>query len=89
MAIKQVFSTPGYLYCCVDNASSQAFPTLSDATHIGYDTASVVPDFGAATGQAASPLGSEINQSQPDFVEDQKSILNNPATATIGFANPS
>jgi hypothetical protein len=88
MATKQVFSVPSYLYVVVDNVSSQAFPTLSDASHCGYDTMSVTPDFGAAVSQGAIAVSGGTG-SLPDFVNAQKSILNNPATATILYKNPS
>jgi hypothetical protein len=88
MAVKQVFGNM-YEYVCVDNAAAQSFPTLSDKTHCGYDTMSVVPGFGAAVNQAASSLGSEINQSQPDFVEDQTAIATGLVLVSLGYKNPS
>ena len=87
MATKQVFGS-GYEYSIIDNVSAQTFPTLSAGTHIGYDTASVIPDFGAAVSQGAIAVTSGTG-SLPDFVNKQTSIINNPATATILYKNPS
>jgi hypothetical protein len=84
MSVTQVFSVPGYSYCVIDSGAAPAFPTLSANSHIGYDTV-----VSGASNQMASVLGSEVNSSRPDWVEDQTSILNNPLSATIGYLNPS
>lgn len=88
MAVKQVFSTPGYLYTCVDNVSAQSFPTLSDATHVGYDTMSVTPDFGAAVSQGAIAVTGGTG-SLPDFINKQTSIGTGNILVSLGYKNPS
>jgi hypothetical protein len=88
MAAKQVFSVPSYNYVVVDNVSAQTFPVISCATHIGYDTMSVTPGFGAAAFQGTQP-GTELNGSIPDFVEDQKAIGTGLVLVSLGYLNPS
>jgi hypothetical protein len=87
MATKQVFGNMTE-YVIIDNVAAQAFPTLSDKTHCGYDTVTVPPDLGAAVAQGVQP-GTELNGSIPDFVEDQKAIGTGLVLVSLGYLNPS
>ena len=88
MAATQVFSTQGYFYCIVDNVSSQTFPTLNANSGIGYDTVSVIPNFGAAAQQAAiSTTGG--TGALPDFVNKQTAIATGQVLVSLGYRNPS
>jgi hypothetical protein len=62
-------------------------PGVNIAGAGGYDDCSG-PQFGGCIGQGQI-LAVNATGSIPDFVEDQTSILNNPASATIGYQNPS
>lgn len=90
MSATQVFSNKSYTYSVIDNVSAPTFPTINggDQTSIGYDSVSVILGFGAAASQGAIAVTGGTG-SIPDFVNKQTSILNNPATATIGYRNPS
>jgi hypothetical protein len=51
MAKQIIFATPSADWCAVDNSSAPTFPTLSNATSIGYDTTAP-----GATSQSTNPF---------------------------------
>lgn len=83
----QVFKTNAgtYDYVVVDNAAAPAFPTLSAATHIGYDTVSVVPNLGAAVGQDQNIY---TNGTLPDAVNRATAIATGLVLANLHYLNP-
>jgi hypothetical protein len=88
MAVKQVFGN-SYEYVCIDNVSAPSFPTLSDKTSIGYDSVSVVPNFGAAVGQGANAIATGTNGTIPDYVVKQTAIATGQILVSLGYKNPS
>lgn len=85
MAATQVFSAQSYSYCVIDNVAAPSFPTLSDNTHIGYDTANVVADLGAAVAQG---LNTKPNGTIPDAVNAATSIATGLIIVNLKYKNP-
>lgn len=83
---KQLFGV-NYEYTVIDNVAAQTFPTFSAGAHIGYDTVTVVPTFGAAASQDANAFA---NGTIPDFVATgATTVLNSASTTRLLYKNPS
>lgn len=83
----QIFKTNAGVndYIVISNTAAQSFPTLSAASHIGYDTVSVVPDLGATPDQMTNPY---TNGTLPDCVKNATSIATGLVLATLRYRNP-